>query len=152
MSRMMRSKVATAATLRQLLKAQPPPPPTPPPAVQIRYSSFIDAFIVTPDDLRSPLNNRPHTPTPHTGAPPKTPAAAAKIRRGQMLLCGCRLCELALRPPTTFAEAEALGLHQPSLNDVEAVLEPLRAEAAERAKREIEERTARLVRGAKEAA
>jgi hypothetical protein len=133
MSRLMKPHASLTDALRELMKATPratPPRPVlspsacvpqpaqtrkpksqPPPAPVVAYSSMIDGFVVTPDDLRSRDNNRPHTPARYAGPPPKSAAAASKLRRKEMEACGCRLCALALNPPQTFAEYEALGLN-----------------------------------------
>lgn len=77
---------------------------------EARYSSMIDAWVVTPTDLRDVTNNRPHTAVPYAGPTPKTAAQAAKLRKKAMQACGCRLCALALNPPQTFAEWTRFGL------------------------------------------
>jgi hypothetical protein len=102
----MRRLLAQAAALPPSVIQAPEPPPPPPesPAPEVRYSSMVDAFVMTPADLRESSNNRPHTETPYTGLRPKTAAQAAKVRRKAMQACGCRLCALALNPPKTFAE------------------------------------------------
>lgn len=74
----------------------------------VRHSNFIDATIVTPADLRDPSNNRPHIEVPYTGPAPRTAAQAAKLRKKAAQACGCRLCALALNPPTTFADWQRL--------------------------------------------
>lgn len=63
---------------------------------------------------RDPFNRAEHVRVPYLGEPPKTPAAAAKLRRDAMQMCPCRMCALALYPPTTFEEYERLGLRAPS--------------------------------------
>lgn len=59
-------------------------------------------------DARDSRNNRPHVAAVYNGPPPKTPAAAAKIRRATMERCACRLCACALWPMTA-EEWGALG-------------------------------------------
>lgn len=45
----------------------------------------------------------------HTGKPARVPSDYARIRKATMKACPCKLCYLAINPPMTFADAEALG-------------------------------------------
>lgn len=55
-------------------------------------------------DARDPRNTRPHTAPMFMGDRPTSAARAASLRKGAMLACECRLCALALNPPSTFAD------------------------------------------------
>jgi hypothetical protein len=107
----------------------PPPPPeafessprAPMPAKARCGSKAKRAKVAAPlgSDLRLPSNLKPHSEAPYSG--PTLKAGAAKKRRASMMLaCGCRLCALALNPPTTFDAHSALGLSDASVNELRA--------------------------------
>lgn len=94
----------------EVTRATPPRPPSRTKSPRAKKSSLARTFNLAgvEVDLRDPRNVAPCTAPAYTGPAPKTPAAAAKIRRELMAKCSCRLCALALNPPSTFAEHRAL--------------------------------------------
>lgn len=114
----------TLGKLRAMLAAAELPPPAPPTSKKAKAPR--KTLAPTTIDLRAPTNTKPHVRIPYNGPQPKTPAAAAKLRRVAMAQCECRLCALALNPPKTFEEARLCGMSQPSLNAINA-LQELRA-------------------------
>jgi hypothetical protein len=124
----------TLAMLRALLTAPPSPPrpvlspstcrplpPFPEKAPKAKRLSRAVALEIEIKARRDPLNRAEHVRMPYLGPTPKTHAAAAKLRREAMLMCPCRLCALALYPPTTFEEYARLQLAEPSFDCVEAL-------------------------------
>lgn len=83
-------------------------PPAAPPQVKApkvkRAAKSTGPRMVNGADARHPSNLTPCTVPAFTGKRPTTAAGAAKIRRELMAQCACRLCNLALRPPLTFAD------------------------------------------------